>query len=51
LWLRGCVTLIVTHSSGGFAYVGVACVIYGRAHAWIPAAIVGVVIGAVRNLP
>lgn len=48
-WLRGWVTFVLACSIGGFANLGVASTVYGLGRGWFPAAIAGIVIGAVWN--
>jgi len=48
-WLRGWVSFVLACSIGGFANLGVAFTVYGLGPGWIPAAIAGIVIGAVWN--
>src|ERR1700722_2510301 len=48
-WLRGWVSLVLACSIGGFANVGIATTIYDRGRGWFPAAIAGIVVGAVWN--
>jgi dolichol-phosphate mannosyltransferase len=48
-WLRGWVSFVLACSIGGFANLGVAATVYGLGRGWLPAAIAGIVIGAVWN--
>jgi len=48
-WLRGWVSFVLACSIGGFANVGIATTIYDRGRGWFPAAIAGIVVGAVWN--
>jgi dolichol-phosphate mannosyltransferase len=48
-WLRGWVSFVLACSIGGFANLGVASSVYGLGRGWFPAAIAGIVIGAVWN--
>jgi dolichol-phosphate mannosyltransferase len=48
-WLRGWVSFVLACSIGGFANVGIATTIYDRGRGWVPAAIAGIVVGAVWN--
>src|SRR3984957_4294536 len=48
-WLRGWVSFVLACSIGGFANVGIASTIYNSGRGWFPAAIAGIVVGAVWN--
>jgi dolichol-phosphate mannosyltransferase len=48
-WLRGWASFVLACSIGGVANLGVASTVYGLGHGWFPAAIVGILIGAVWN--
>jgi dolichol-phosphate mannosyltransferase len=48
-WLRGWISFVAACSIGGFANLGVASTVYGLGRGWFPAAIAGIVIGAVWN--
>jgi dolichol-phosphate mannosyltransferase len=48
-WLRGWVSFVLACSIGGFANLGIAAAIYGVGRGWFPAAIAGILIGAVWN--
>ncbi len=48
-WLRGLASFVLACSVGGFANLGVASVVYGLGRGWFPAAIAGIMIGAVWN--
>jgi dolichol-phosphate mannosyltransferase len=48
-WLRGWVSFVFACSIGGFANVGIAYTIYGLGRGWFPAAIAGIIVGAVWN--
>jgi dolichol-phosphate mannosyltransferase len=48
-WLRGWLSFVLACSVGGFANLGVAAAIYGLGRGWFPAAIAGILIGAVWN--
>ncbi len=49
LWLRGWVSFVLACSIGGFANLGVASTVYGLGRGWFPAAIAGILVGAVWN--
>ena len=49
LWLRGWVSFVLACSIGGFANLGVASAVYGLGRGWFPAAISGILVGAVWN--
>jgi dolichol-phosphate mannosyltransferase len=49
LWLRGWVSFVLACSIGGFANLGVASAVYGMGRGWLPAAIAGILVGAVWN--
>jgi dolichol-phosphate mannosyltransferase len=49
LWLRGWASFVLACSIGGFANLGVASTVYGLGRGWFPAAIAGILIGAVWN--
>jgi dolichol-phosphate mannosyltransferase len=49
LWLRGWVSFVLACSIGGSANLGVASMVYGLGRGWFPAAIAGILIGAVWN--
>jgi dolichol-phosphate mannosyltransferase len=48
-WLRGWASFVLACSLGGVANLGVASTVYGMGHGWFPAAIAGILIGAVWN--
>ncbi len=48
-WWRGWVSFVLACSVGGIANVGVASAVYGLRKGWLPAAIAGILIGAVWN--
>jgi dolichol-phosphate mannosyltransferase len=48
-WLRGWVSFVLACSIGGFANLGVASTVYGLGRGWFPAAIAGILVGAVWN--
>jgi dolichol-phosphate mannosyltransferase len=48
-WLRGWASFVLACSIGGFANLGVASTVYGLGRGWLPAAIAGILIGAVWN--
>jgi dolichol-phosphate mannosyltransferase len=48
-WLRGWVSFVLACSIGGLANVGVASAVFGLGRGWLPAAIAGILIGAVWN--
>jgi dolichol-phosphate mannosyltransferase len=48
-WLRGWLSFVLACSIGGFANLGVAAALYGLRRGWFPAAIAGILIGAVWN--
>jgi dolichol-phosphate mannosyltransferase len=48
-WLRGWVSFVLACGIGGFANLGVASSVYGLGHGWFPAAIAGILVGAVWN--
>jgi dolichol-phosphate mannosyltransferase len=48
-WLRGWVSFVLACSIGGIANLGVASTLYGFGRGWFPAAISGIVVGAVWN--
>jgi dolichol-phosphate mannosyltransferase len=48
-WLRGWASFVLACSIGGFANVGVASAAFGLGHGWFPAAIAGILVGAVWN--
>jgi dolichol-phosphate mannosyltransferase len=48
-WLRGWLSFVLACSIGGFANVGVAAAVYGLGRGWFPAAIAGILVGAVWN--
>jgi dolichol-phosphate mannosyltransferase len=48
-WLRGWLTFVLACSIGGLANVGLASWLYRSDHEWIPAAIAGILVGAVWN--
>ena len=48
-WLRGWVSFVLACSIGGFANIGVAAAVFGLGRGWFPAAIAGILIGAVWN--
>jgi dolichol-phosphate mannosyltransferase len=49
LWLRGWVSFVLACSIGGIANLGIASAVYGLGRGWFPAAIAGILIGAVWN--
>jgi len=49
LWLRGWVSFVLACSIGGIANLGIASTVYGLGRGWFPAAIAGILIGAVWN--
>jgi dolichol-phosphate mannosyltransferase len=49
LWLRGWISFVLACSIGGFANLGVASTVYGMGRGWFPAAIAGILVGAVWN--
>jgi dolichol-phosphate mannosyltransferase len=48
-WLRGWASFVAACSIGGFANVGIASTLYGKGRGWFPAAIAGIIVGAVWN--
>jgi dolichol-phosphate mannosyltransferase len=48
-WLRGWLSFVLACSIGGLANIGVASALYGLRKGWFPAAIAGILIGAVWN--
>ena len=48
-WLRGWATFVLACSIGGVANLGVAATVYSLGHGWFPAAIGGILVGAVWN--
>jgi dolichol-phosphate mannosyltransferase len=48
-WLRGWISFVLACSIGGVANLGVASTIYGFGRGWFPAAIAGILVGAVWN--
>jgi dolichol-phosphate mannosyltransferase len=48
-WLRGWASFVLACSIGGVANLGVASTVYGLGRGWFPAAIAGILIGAVWN--
>jgi dolichol-phosphate mannosyltransferase len=48
-WLRGWASFVLACSIGGFANLGVASTVYGLGRGWFPAAIAGILVGAVWN--
>ena len=48
-WLRGWVSFVLACSIGGIANLGVASTLYGFGRGWFPAAIAGILVGAVWN--
>ena len=48
-WLRGWASFVLACGIGGIANLGVASTIYGLDHGWFPAAIAGILVGAVWN--
>lgn len=48
-WLRGWASFVLACSIGGFANLGVASAVFGVGRGWLPAAIAGIVVGAVWN--
>jgi dolichol-phosphate mannosyltransferase len=48
-WLRGWLSFVLACSIGGLANVGLASWLYRSDHEWVPAAISGILVGAVWN--
>jgi dolichol-phosphate mannosyltransferase len=48
-WWGGWLSFVLACSVGGFANVGIASALYGSGRGWLPAAIAGILIGAVWN--
>jgi dolichol-phosphate mannosyltransferase len=48
-WLRGWASFVLACSIGGIANLGVSSTIYDFGHDWFPAAIAGILVGAVWN--
>jgi dolichol-phosphate mannosyltransferase len=48
-WLRGWASFVLACSIGGVANLGVASTVYGFGRGWFPAAVAGILIGAVWN--
>jgi len=48
-WIRGWISFVLACSIGGFANLGVAYTVYGLGRGWFPAAIAGILVGAVWN--
>lgn len=48
-WLRGWASFVLACSIGGAANLGVASMAYGLGRGWLPAAVAGILIGAVWN--
>jgi dolichol-phosphate mannosyltransferase len=48
-WLRGWASFVLACSLGGFANLGVASTVYGLGRGWFPAAVAGILVGAVWN--
>jgi dolichol-phosphate mannosyltransferase len=48
-WLRGWASFVLACSIGGFANLGVASAVFGLGRGWLPAAIAGILVGAVWN--
>jgi len=48
-WLWGWLSFVLACSVGGFANLGVAAAVFGQGRGWFPAAIAGILIGAVWN--
>jgi dolichol-phosphate mannosyltransferase len=48
-WWRGWLSFVLACSIGGFANIGVASAVYGLKKGWFPAALAGILIGAVWN--
>jgi len=48
-WLRGWLSFVLACSIGGLANVGLASSLYRSDHEWVPAAIAGILVGAVWN--
>jgi dolichol-phosphate mannosyltransferase len=48
-WLRGWASFVLACGIGGFANLGVASTVYGLGRGWFPAAIAGIMVGAVWN--
>lgn len=49
MWLRGWASFVLACSIGGAANLGVASMVYGLHRGWLPAAVGGILIGAVWN--
>jgi dolichol-phosphate mannosyltransferase len=48
-WLKGWISFVLACSIGGFANLGVAYTLFGMGRGWFPAAIAGILVGAVWN--
>jgi dolichol-phosphate mannosyltransferase len=48
-WLKGWISFVLACSIGGFANLGVAYAVFGLGRGWFPAAIAGILVGAVWN--
>ena len=48
-WVRGWASFVLACSIGGIANLGVSATIYDFGHGWFPAAIAGILVGAVWN--
>jgi len=48
-WIRGWISFVLACSIGGFANLGVAYTVYGLGRGWFPAAVAGILVGAVWN--
>jgi dolichol-phosphate mannosyltransferase len=48
-WLKGWATFVVACGIGVFANLGVASTLYGLGRGWLPAAVAGILVGAVWN--
>lgn len=48
-WLRGWLSFVLACSIGGLANVGLSSSLYRSDHEWVPAAIAGILVGAVWN--
>jgi dolichol-phosphate mannosyltransferase len=48
-WWRGWASFVLACSIGGFANLGVASTVYGLGRGWFPAAVAGIMVGAVWN--
>jgi dolichol-phosphate mannosyltransferase len=48
-WLRGWASFVIACSIGGAANLGMASMVYGLGRGWLPAAVAGILIGAIWN--